>query len=64
MSHIEKDILGRRKVNAPRPIGHDIASGDCLSVYLFPDEEVEWIWSIGLNGSRHVIGYKIKKNYE
>ena len=52
--------LGKRLVVAPHtePL---TSSGTFISVWLQPDEKVEWIWTINSDGSRRVTGYRIVK---
>ena len=55
----ESDSLGRRWHPAPYQTV-PTHSGSMLGVYLADDEEVEWLWTGGLNGS-YVMGYTVKK---
>ena len=54
----ESDSLGRRWHPAPYQTS-PMNSGSMLGIYLADDEEVEWIWSYGMNGS-YISGYTIK----
>ena len=55
----ESDSLGRRWHPAPYQTS-PMNSGSMLGIYLADDEEVEWIWTSGSDGS-HVNGYTVKK---
>jgi len=52
---------GRRIEHAPIMAG-DTSTG-VLSVALRPDEEVDWHYSYGIDGTRHIYGYTIRKRY-
>jgi len=55
----ERTTDGRRIEHAPVMAG-DTSTG-VLSVALRPTEEVEWHYSYGIDGTRHIYGYTIRK---
>ena len=57
---IKTDTGGKRWVEAPPPYGMYTSDTSAITgVWLYPNQEVEWIWSHSLDSSR-ITGYTIR----
>lgn len=55
---------GKQWINAPYQSART-STGMVQGVYLSPNQEVEWIWYHGLDGTSYIMGYEIRqKNSE
>jgi len=55
----EKDSAGKTYYSAPPGTGNQDTSGAVNGVWLDPDEDADWVWTHGPNGS-YVSGYNIR----
>lgn len=54
------DTFGRKFVLAPFQSA-PVSTGSIQGVWLVDDEEVEWVWTYGLDGKSWVSGYAVRK---
>lgn len=56
----ERNTAGQQWHGAPYQ-SSPATTGMIQGVWLYDDEEVEWIWTYGLDGTSYVSGYTVRK---